>query len=45
MPAAQATFAKVAGKRSASELLVADDYVGGADDWTGADPMPYNRRG
>ena len=37
-------LAKVAGKRSASELLVADDYVGGADDWTGADPMPYKTR-
>ena len=30
-------LAKVAGKRTASELLVADDFVGGADDWTGAE--------
>jgi len=37
-------LAKVAGKRTASELLAADGYNGSADDWTGTEPMPNKTR-
>ena len=34
-------LAKLAGKRTAAEVLFADSYDGATDDWATTEPMPY----